>query len=305
VSDEPLLELDKLTKRFGAVVAVNGLSERLTRGEYFCLLGPSGCGKTTLLRLIGGFESPDSGAIRLHGRDVSGIPPERRDVNVVFQNYALFPHLSVAQNIGFGLRMKRVGRDEIRDRVAGAVRLVRLEKEAERFPREISGGQQQRVALARALVNRPALLLLDEPLSALDPSLRQLMQAELRRVQRETGVTFLHITHDQDEALSLADRIGVMRAGKFEQVGTPRELYERPMSRFVASFVGASNLLEGRVVGPGKVQLGEDFVLDLPSLSPAFAFGDVLTLVLAGKVLMSPVKRSYILMDRSNPTTAA
>ena len=261
---DAVLELDGLTKRFGAVLAVDGLSERLRRGEYLCVLGPSGCGKTTLLRLIAGFETPDRGAIRLHGVDVAGIPPERRDVNVVFQSYALFPHLTVERNIAFGLRMKKLGRDEIEQRVGEAIRLVRLERESNRLPRELSGGQQQRVALARALVNRPALLLLDEPLSALDASLRQHMQAELRRVQRETGVTFLHITHDQGEALSLADRVMVMRAGRIEQVGTPREIYEKPVSRFVASFVGAANLLDGQAIEADRIELGIGCMVRIP-----------------------------------------
>jgi spermidine/putrescine ABC transporter ATP-binding subunit len=263
VADDAVLELNGLTKSFGAVRAVDGLTERLRRGEYVCLLGPSGCGKTTLLRLIAGFEQPDTGTIRLHGRDVARIPPERRDVNVVFQNYALFPHLTVAENIAFGLRVKKLPPAEIRNRVDEALRLVRLERERDRLPRQISGGQQQRVALARALVNRPALLLLDEPLSALDPSLRQQMQTELRRVQRETGVTFLHITHDQEEALSLADRIAVMRSGRFEQVGPPREVYERPVSRFVASFVGGANLIDGQVAWLDEVRIGGDLLVSL------------------------------------------
>src|SRR5690606_37477747 len=255
---ETLLELNGVTKRYGAVVAVDGISASLHPGEYLCLLGPSGCGKTTLLRLIAGFEVPDGGVVRLHGRDMTSVPPERRDVNVVFQNYALFPHLTVAENVGFGLRMKGVPRAEARERVTDALRQVRLEREANRLPRQISGGQQQRVALARALVNRPALLLLDEPLSALDPELRQQVQDELRRVQRETGIAFLHITHDQDEAPSLADRVAVMRSGRFEHSGTQREVYAAPASRFVASFVGGANLLEGRVAGEGWVELGSE-----------------------------------------------
>lgn len=263
---ETLLELNGVTKRYGAVVAVDGISASLHPGEYLCLLGPSGCGKTTLLRLIAGFEVPDGGVVRLHGRDMTSVPPERRDVNVVFQNYALFPHLTVAENVGFGLRMKGVPRAEARERVTDALRQVRLEREANRLPRQISGGQQQRVALARALVNRPALLLLDEPLSALDPELRQQVQDELRRVQRETGIAFLHITHDQDEALSLADRVAVMRSGRFEQIGTPREVYAAPASRFVASFVGGANLLEGRVAGEGWVELGSETSVHVPGL---------------------------------------
>lgn len=250
-----VLELRELSRSFGQVVAVDRLSFRIERGEYVCLLGPSGCGKTTLLRLIAGFERPDSGEILLHGADVVALPPEKRDVNVVFQSYALFPHLTVAQNIAFGLRMKRHPRSDIDRRVSDALSLVRLEREAGRLPSRLSGGQQQRVALARALVNRPALLLLDEPLSALDEALRQQMQSELRRVQKETGVAFLHITHDQQEALSLADRVGVMRGGRFEQIGLPRDVYEHPASAFVASFVGGANILAGRMIGTDQVEL--------------------------------------------------
>jgi spermidine/putrescine ABC transporter ATP-binding subunit len=260
-----VLELAAVTKRFGRVTAVDRLSERFARSEYFCILGPSGCGKTTLLRLVAGFDAPDAGEIRLHGAPVAHVPPERRDVNVVFQNYALFPHLSVTGNIAFGLRMKKLPRAELRQRVSDALRLVHLEDEAERLPHQLSGGQQQRVALARALVNRPAVLLLDEPLSALDHTLRLRMQEELRRIQRETGVTFLHITHDQAEALSLADRIAVMRDGRFLQVGSPRDIYLRPASRFVASFVGAANLLDAFVDAAGWAVAGDGFRLRLPA----------------------------------------
>jgi spermidine/putrescine ABC transporter ATP-binding subunit len=264
-SDGIVLELAGVTKQFGRVTAVDRLSERFTGGEYFCILGPSGCGKTTLLRLLGGFETPDTGIIRLHGDDVARTPPERRDVNVVFQQYALFPHLNVTDNIAFGLRMKRLPRAELRQRVSEALRLVHLEQEAARLPQQLSGGQQQRVALARALVNRPAVLLLDEPLSALDHALRLRMQEELRRIQRETRVTFLHITHDQSEALSLADRIAVMRHGRFLQVGSPRDVYLRPASRFVASFVGAANLIDADVDASGWAAVaGDGFRLRLP-----------------------------------------
>jgi spermidine/putrescine transport system ATP-binding protein len=256
-TDPPLLELENLRKSFGATEAVAGVSESFARGEYVCVLGPSGCGKTTLLRLIAGFEEPDAGDVRLAGRSLVGVPPDRRDVNVVFQSYALFPHLSVRDNVGFGPRMKRLPRAEIEERTTEALRLVRLEELAARLPRQLSGGQQQRVALARALVNRPQVLLLDEPLSALDRSLRLAMQEELRAVQRRTGVTFVHITHDQHEALTLADRVIVMRAGRFEQVGTPSEVYDRPRTRFVADFVGSSNLLEGTLDAGGNVATTE------------------------------------------------
>ena len=257
MSQPPLLELDRLHKSFGAVAAVAGVTETLARGEYVCVLGPSGCGKTTLLRMIAGFEEPDAGDIRLAGRSLLGVPPDRRDVNVVFQSYALFPHLTVRDNVAFGPRMKRLARAEIDERTDEALRLVRMDDLGGRMPRQLSGGQQQRVALARALVNRPQVLLLDEPLSALDRSLRLAMQDELRAVQRRTGVTFLHITHDQHEALTLADRVIVMRAGRFEQVGTPTDVYERPRTRFVADFVGSSNLLEGTLDASGTVTTPE------------------------------------------------
>ncbi|MSR36746.1 MAG: ABC transporter ATP-binding protein [Gemmatimonadetes bacterium] len=256
-SDSPILELVDLRKSFGATEAVAGVSQAFAPGEYVCVLGPSGCGKTTLLRLIAGFEAPDSGDVRLAGASVVGLAPERRDVNVVFQSYALFPHLSVRENVAFGPRMKRLPRAEVEERTSAALRLVRMEELGERRPRQLSGGQQQRVALARALVNRPRVLLLDEPLSALDRSLRIAMQEELRAVQRRTGVTFLHITHDQHEALTLADRVIVMRAGRFEQVGTSAEVYDRPRTRFVADFVGSSNLLEGTLATDGTVSTPE------------------------------------------------
>jgi spermidine/putrescine transport system ATP-binding protein len=250
----PLLELRDVRKSFGSVEAVAGVSDRFQRGEYVCVLGPSGCGKTTLLRMVAGFEEPSAGEILLDGASLVGVPPERRDVNVVFQSYALFPHLTVQENVAFGPRMKRLPDAEVKSRAGHALRLVRMDALAGRLPRQLSGGQQQRVALARALVNRPRLLLLDEPLSALDRSLRLEMQDELRALQRETGLTFLHVTHDQGEAMSLADRLVVMRGGRFEQVGPPRELYQQPKNRFVAEFLGSSNLLEGTVEEPGVVR---------------------------------------------------
>ena len=211
------------------------------------MLGPSGCGKTTTLRMIAGFEEPTSGQILLHGRDMVGVPPFRRDVNMVFQQYALFPHMDVFENVAFGLRRKKVDKDEIRRRVAEALALVELEGREKRKPRQLSGGQQQRVALARALVNRPRALLLDEPLGALDLKLRQNMQLELKRIQREVGITFVYVTHDQEEALTMSDRLVVMNAGRIEQLGSPRELYEHPATRFVANFIGTSNILTGRL----------------------------------------------------------
>jgi spermidine/putrescine transport system ATP-binding protein len=229
------------------VRAVERVDLRIAEGEFFSLLGPSGCGKTTTLRMIAGFEEPTAGRILLHGRDMVGVPPFRRDVNMVFQQYALFPHMDVFENVAFGLRRKKVDKGEIKRRVAEALSLVELEGRETRKPRQLSGGQQQRVALARALVNRPRALLLDEPLGALDLKLRQAMQLELKRIQREVGITFVYVTHDQEEALTMSDRLVVMNAGRIEQLGNPRELYEHPATRFVANFIGTSNILTGRL----------------------------------------------------------
>ncbi|HET8787938.1 MAG TPA: ABC transporter ATP-binding protein [Actinomycetes bacterium] len=245
------IELVGVEKEFTAgghdVRAVERVDLRIAEGEFFSLLGPSGCGKTTTLRMIAGFEEPTSGQILLHGRDMVGVPPFRRDVNMVFQQYALFPHMDVFENVAFGLRRKKVDKDEIKRRVAEALALVELEGREKRKPRQLSGGQQQRVALARALVNRPRALLLDEPLGALDLKLRQAMQLELKRIQREVGITFVYVTHDQEEALTMSDRLVVMNAGRIEQLGSPRELYEHPATRFVANFIGTSNILTGRL----------------------------------------------------------
>ncbi|HWC31571.1 MAG TPA: spermidine/putrescine ABC transporter ATP-binding protein, partial [Actinomycetota bacterium] len=231
-----------MTKRFDDVVAVDAVSLEIAQGSFFALLGPSGCGKTTTLRMIGGFEEPTSGTILLGDRDVTGLPPYRRDVNTVFQSYALFPHLSIFDNVAFGLRRKGVRGDSLRDRGGEALELVALSGLEKRKPRQLSGGQQQRVALARALVNRPRVLLLDEPLGALDMKLRKQMQLELKRIQHEVGITFVHVTHDQEEAMTMADRIAVMSEGRIEQLGAPHELYERPETAFVAGFLGVSNL---------------------------------------------------------------
>jgi spermidine/putrescine transport system ATP-binding protein len=241
------VRLDRVTKTFAEVRAVDDLSLEIEQGEFFSLLGPSGCGKTTSLRMIGGFEEPTAGTIYLVGRDVTGLPPYRRDVNTVFQSYALFPHLDVFENVAFGLRRKRVDRSELERRVADSLRLVDLPGFERRKPSQLSGGQQQRVALARALVNRPKLLLLDEPLGALDLKLRKQMQLELKRIQSEVGITFLYVTHDQEEAMTMSDRLAVMRHGKIEQIGAPEDVYERPATEFVAGFLGASNLLDGEV----------------------------------------------------------
>jgi spermidine/putrescine transport system ATP-binding protein len=247
----PAIELVGVAKEFhsrhGVVSAVDNIDLVIGEGEFFSLLGPSGCGKTTTLRMVGGFEEPTAGQILLHGVDVVSVPPNHRDVNVVFQSYALFPHMSVFDNVAFGLERKKVDRRSIKERVGQMLELVQLDGKASRRPRELSGGQQQRVALARALVNRPRALLLDEPLAALDLKLRQAMQIELKRIQREVGITFVFVTHDQNEALTMSDRLVVMNAGRIEQLGAPREVYERPRTRFVAGFIGTSNLISGTV----------------------------------------------------------
>ncbi len=241
------VRLTGLRKRFGAVKAVDGVDLDIRAGEFFSLLGPSGCGKTTTLRMIGGFELPTEGRIELGGQDITTEPPEKRPVNMVFQSYALFPHLTVFENIAFGLRRHRTPSAEITARVGDALSLVRLDDFGRRRPDQLSGGQQQRVALARALVNRPQVLLLDEPLGALDLKLRRQLQVELKRVQLEVGITFIYVTHDQEEALALSDRIAVMNHGRVEQLGTPEELYDAPRTLFVAGFIGTSNLLPGTI----------------------------------------------------------
>jgi spermidine/putrescine transport system ATP-binding protein len=247
----PAIELTGVVKEFHSggevIIAVGGLDLAIRQGEFFSMLGPSGCGKTTTMRIIAGFEEPTRGAVSLQGRDVTWDPPNKRDVNMVFQSYALFPHMSVFENVAFGLRRKRVHKDEISRRVGEMLEIVDLAGREQRRPRELSGGQQQRVALARALVNGPKALLLDEPLGALDLKLRQAMQVELKRIQREVGITFVYVTHDQGEALTMSDRIAVMNDGLIEHLGTPREIYERPANRFVAGFIGTSNLLTGEV----------------------------------------------------------
>jgi spermidine/putrescine transport system ATP-binding protein len=243
------VRLDRVTKRFGDVTAVDDLTLEIQQGEFFSLLGPSGCGKTTTLRMIGGFEEVTAGTIYLAGEDVTELPPFRRATNTVFQNYALFPHLDVFENIAFGLRRRRTPVAEIRHQVAFMLELVELPGYETRKPNQLSGGQQQRVALARALVNNPRVLLLDEPLGALDLKLRKQMQVELKRIQSEIGITFIFVTHDQEEAMTMSDRIAVMRSGHIEQLGAPEELYERPQTDFVAGFLGVSNLLDADVAG--------------------------------------------------------
>jgi spermidine/putrescine transport system ATP-binding protein len=245
------VRLERVTKRFGDFTAVDDLSLAIEHGEFFSLLGPSGCGKTTTLRMIGGFEEATAGTIYLGEQAVTELPPFKRDVNTVFQNYALFPHLSVYENVAFGLRRRKVRNDQVRGRVAEMLELVELPGYEQRKPSQLSGGQQQRVALARALINHPRVLLLDEPLGALDLKLRKQMQIELKRIQTEVEITFVYVTHDQEEAMTMSDRIAVMRAGRIEQLGSPEELYERPRTTFVAGFLGVSNLLDGEVASRG------------------------------------------------------
>ena len=250
-SERASVELRSVTKRFGEVTAVDDLSLEVGRGEFFTLLGPSGCGKTTTLRMIAGFEEPTEGAVLIEGSDVVGLPPHKRPTNTVFQSYALFPHMNVAENVAFGLKRKKVAKDEIDRRVGEELERVGLAGEANRRPAQLSGGQQQRVALARALVNLPKVLLLDEPLGALDLKLRKGLQVQLKQIQREVGITFIYVTHDQEEALTMSDRIAVMNHGRLEQVAGPEEVYERPATTFVAGFIGVSNLMPGVVKQSG------------------------------------------------------
>ena len=257
------VRLDNVVKRFDDTVAVDGVSLEIQHGSFFAMLGPSGCGKTTTLRMIGGFEEPTEGAIYLGDIDVVGTPPYKRDVNTVFQSYALFPHMTVFENVAFGLERKGVEKSERRGRVLEMLELVDLAGRENRKPKQLSGGQQQRVALARALVNSPRVLLLDEPLGALDLKLRKQMQLELKRIQGEVGITFVHVTHDQEEAMTMADTIAVMNHGKIEQLGSPTELYESPRTAFVANFLGTSNLLDGTVESPGSVRLGDGTVVEV------------------------------------------
>jgi spermidine/putrescine transport system ATP-binding protein len=265
MTDSHAIELAAVTKQFHAagetITAVRGIDLAIAQGEFFSMLGPSGCGKTTTMRMIAGFEEPTTGIVRLDGADVTAVPPNKRDVNMVFQSYALFPHMNVFENVAFGLRRKNVSKPEILRRVGQILEIVDLGGRDNRRPRELSGGQQQRVALARALVNNPRALLLDEPLGALDLKLRQAMQVELKRIQREVGITFVYVTHDQGEALTMSDRIAVMNDGVIEQLGAPQEIYEHPATRFVAGFIGTSNLLTGTVArldsGRGVIEPGD------------------------------------------------
>lgn len=244
---DPSVEIQEVVKYHGSTLAVDRLSLEVRRGEFFSILGPSGAGKTTVLRLLAGFEHPDQGDIRVEGRSMRGVPPNHRPVNLVFQSYALFPHLTVFRNIAFGLEMQRIGKAEITSRVQAALEMVKLREKQDRYPAQLSGGEQQRVAVARALVARPSVVLLDEPLGALDQQLRQEMQVELKTIQEQVGITFIYVTHHQEEALTMSDRVAVMDHGRVLQVGSPQDIYEAPASVFVANFIGVSNRLTGRI----------------------------------------------------------
>jgi spermidine/putrescine transport system ATP-binding protein len=268
--ETPSVELRGVTKRFDQLAAVDNLDLQLAEGEFFTLLGPSGCGKTTTLRMIAGFERPTSGEVRIEGEDVAQLPPHKRPTNTVFQSYALFPHLSVKDNVAFGLKRKKVSKDEIKQRVEAELERVGLAAEGNRRPSQLSGGMQQRVALARALVNLPKVLLLDEPLGALDLKLRKELQVELKRIQRDVGITFVYVTHDQEEALTMSDRIAVMNRGRVEQVAAPEEVYNRPATTFVAGFIGVSNLMPATVTGSHEVKLdqGQTISTETDGFSP-------------------------------------
>ncbi len=290
-----------MTKRFGDFPAVRDLSLEIREGEFFTLLGPSGCGKTTTLRMVAGFEEPTEGRILIDGTDVRGVPPFKRPTNTVFQSYALFPHLSVEDNVAFGLRRKGVGKEQARRRVREELERVRLGSEAKRKPRQLSGGQQQRVALARALINRPAVLLLDEPLGALDLKLRKGLQVELKDIQRDVGVTFVYVTHDQEEALTMSDRIAVMNRGVIEQLAAPEEVYERPRTTFVAGFIGVSNLLPGQV----ESVTGDEVRMRLESGPTVSARGDGVTAGERVHAVVRPEKLQVALVDQPAPRGSA
>ena len=288
------VELIGVTKRFGTVTAVDALDIQVHPGEFLSLLGPSGCGKTTTLRMLAGFEEPDEGEIRISGHAVQGVPPHKRDVNTVFQNYALFPHMSVSENVAYGLRQKKVDRGEIGRRVGEALEMVKMSQLANRKPREMSGGQQQRVALARALVNRPSLLLLDEPLGALDRKLREEMQIELKLLQSQVGITFIFVTHDQDEALSMSDRIAVMLDGRIEQLADPDTIYDHPASAFVAGFIGKQNFFEGTSRDGGTTVEGDGWTIR-SSLEPMGAVD--------GRAALAAVRPEAITVSGDEPAS--
>ncbi|MEO7370783.1 MAG: ABC transporter ATP-binding protein [Ilumatobacteraceae bacterium] len=295
MSERGSVELTDVTKRYGTTVAVDHLNLQVHAGEFMSLLGPSGCGKTTTLRMLAGFEQPDDGFIRISGDYVQGIPPYKRDVNTVFQAYALFPHMTVAENVAYGLRQKRVPKSEIAARVNEALGMVKMTKLAERRPRQMSGGQQQRVAVARALVNRPSVLLLDEPLGALDRKLREEMQIELKLLQSQLGITFVFVTHDQEEAMSMSNRIAIMLEGHIEQLGDPETVYERPVSAFVAGFIGRNNFWRGTATAGGMI--GDDgtvFVCDRPEER-----------VEAGNLALSAVRPESFTLSPTDPGDTA
>ena len=286
---EPAVRLSHVTKRFGQAVAVDRLSLDIPDGSFFSLLGPSGCGKTTSLRMIAGFEMPDEGDVFIRSQNVTRIVPHKRDFAMVFQNFALFPHMSVAENVAFGLKMIGVGRAEREQRARDALAMVRLPQFADRYPKQLSGGQQQRVAIARAIVMRPAVLLLDEPLGALDKNLREEMQVELRSLQQNLGIATVFVTHDQEEALTLSDTIAVMRDGRIEQCGTPSEVYERPVNRFVATFLGASNVIRGKLSHGGQQAIIEDGKLFVPLATSAGQDGDTIELAIRPeRIILAP-----------------
>jgi spermidine/putrescine transport system ATP-binding protein len=290
------VRLEHVSKSFGAFKAVDEVSLAVEAGSFVALLGPSGAGKSTVLRMIGGFELPDAGRIYIGGRDVTDLPPYRRDVNTVFQSYALFPHMTVAENVAYGLRQDGVPGEERRARVRGALEMVQLLDYAQRKPARLSGGQQQRVALARALVKRPSVLLLDEPLAALDRKLRQQMQVELKLLQHELGITFIFVTHDQEEALAMSDSIAVMRDGRVDQLGTPGDLYDRPRTAFVAGFIGQQNFFPGRVEADGQFRADSGMVVEAGQQAPGLA---------AGARGLAAIRPEYVMLSAQEPANGA
>jgi putrescine transport system ATP-binding protein len=298
---KPLIRFENVTKRFGDAIAVNDLSLDVFEGEFFCLLGPSGCGKTTLMRMLAGFEHPSDGRITLAGQSLAGVPPYRRPVNMMFQSYALFPHMSVEKNIAFGLKQDGLPKDEIAARVGEMLRLVQLERLARRYPSQLSGGQRQRVALARALAKKPKVLLLDEPLGALDKKLREETQFELMDIQHELGMTFVVVTHDQEEAMTMADRIAVMDHGRIVQVATPGEIYEQPKTRFIAEFVGDVNILEGNVLG----QENGLWHVQTPSAEAPLTIDDPDEVLHSGQAVAIAVRPEKMVIQRNPPGPGA